>query len=102
MEEIETKSFEVDYEKLRQGLELLNGLDFEQAEKMEHMNGNFAPDIGSSKGFQARLAAKALKVPVQELQILPISEYVKITGFVFDFLYSGLARDLARQELSKK
>ena len=102
MEDTEVKKLEIDYKQLKQGLELLNGLDFEHTEKMEHMNGNFAPDIGSSKGFQARLAARALKIPVQELQILPIGEYVKVTGFVFDFLYGGLARDLAQRELSKK
>ena len=77
----------IDYEKLKAGLESLTGHDFERAERAEQSSGNNAPMLTLSKGFQARLAAEALKVPAPEIKGLPIREYNRVTNEVFSFLY---------------
>mgnify|MGYP006916029988 CR=1 FL=1 len=80
----------IDFEKMKENLDTLNGYDFEEAEKAERRAGNLAVEIGTSKSFQARLAARALGVPYPEIQALNLKEYNKVTVVVFNFLYSSL------------
>lgn len=80
----------IDIKKLEEGLKGLRGLDFEQCEAQERATGNNYPEMSFSKGFQARLAAKALGVPVADIKELPLKEYNKICQTVFNFLFSTL------------
>ena len=73
----------------RAGLESLTGNDFEAAERAEHAAGNNAPLLTLSKGYQSRLAAKALKVPAPVIKGLPLKDYIILTNEVQNFLFSG-------------
>lgn len=75
----------MDTTNLQAGLEALTGYDFEQAENAERTAGNMTPDISFSKGFQARLAAKALDVSITDIKNLSIREYAVITTKVMNF-----------------
>ena len=88
-------------DKLDKGLEELTGYDFDEAERQEHLAGNYAGEIGTTKPFQARLAARALNVPYPEIQALSLRDYSRLTTMVFAFLYAGSAKDLARQKQSE-
>ena len=81
----------MDTTNLQAGLEALTGYDFEQAENAERTAGNMTPDISFSKGFQARLAAKALGVSITDIKNLGIREYAVITTKVMNFLFANLA-----------
>ena len=77
----------IDFEKLNEGLNNLRGYEFELAETQERAAGNTFADLSFTKGFQARLAAMALKIPVDEIKALPLKEFVKVCGAVFNFLF---------------
>ncbi len=84
-------------------LEALNGYDSEVAEREERATGNvFTTDISFSKGFQVRLAARALSVPMQEIQELPLRDYNMIATQVFNFLFAPSAKDVTQQTNSEK
>ena len=80
----------IDFEKLKENLDTLNGYDFEEAEKAERRAGNLAMEIGTSRSFQARIASRALGVPYPEIQALSIREYNRVCLEVFNFLYGQL------------
>ena len=80
----------IDATNLEEKLEGLRGLDFEQAESLERQAGNNYPEMSFSKGFQARLAAKALGVPPADIKELPLKEYSRICTRVFNFLFANL------------
>ena len=80
----------IDFEKLKENLDTLNGYDFEEAEKNERRAGNLAVEIGTSRPFQARIAARALEIPYPEIQALSIREYNRVCLEVFNFLYGQL------------
>lgn len=75
-----------DAKKLQNGLEQLTGAEFAAAEREARERGEQAMDIVISRTFHAVLAAKALKVPVEDIIELPIREYTVITGDVGSFL----------------
>ncbi len=82
-----------EYTELHLDLPSLTGNDIELAE-VQFISQN--PQIAAqtplkemSKGFQAILAAKAAKVPVEFIKSLPASEYSKITTKVQVFLLKG-------------
>lgn len=75
-----------DAKKLQNGLEQLTGAEFAVAEREARERGEQAMDIVISRTFHAVLAAKALKVPVEDIIELPIREYTVITGDVGSFL----------------
>ena len=77
----------IDIDKLNEGLNNLRGYEFELAETQERAAGNTAFEVSLSKGFQARLAAMALKIPVDEIKALPLKEFTRVCGQVFNFLY---------------
>jgi len=78
----------IDIDKLNEGLNNLRGYEFELAETQERASGNTFADLSFTKGFQARLAAMALKIPADEIKALPLRDYTKVCGAVFNFLYS--------------
>lgn len=79
----------IDTTNLREKLQNLTGRDFEEVEREERLVGNISPDMSLSKSFQARLAAKALGVNINELKDLPANKYARITLEVFNFLFSN-------------
>lgn len=79
----------IDISKLTEGLNGLRGLDFEQCEAQERATGNNQPLLTMTAGFQARLAAKALGVPVADIKELPLKEYNRVCQATFNFLFSS-------------
>ena len=77
----------IDFEKLKENLDTLNGYDFEEAEKAERRFGNLAMEIGTTRSFQARIASRALGIPYPEIQALNIREYNRVCMETFNFLY---------------
>ncbi|MBQ7478240.1 MAG: hypothetical protein IJT01_04980 [Selenomonadaceae bacterium] len=77
----------------------LTGYDFEIVEREERLAGNGLADAAQAKSFQTRLAARALNVPMQELQELPIVKYNTIATRVYNFLFSSLVAELLSQKL---
>ena len=78
----------IDIDKLNEGLNNLRGYEFELAETQERAIGNNYVDLSFTKSFQARLAAMALKVPVDEIKALPLRDYSKTCSTVFTFLFN--------------
>lgn len=79
----------IDVTKLEDALKELRGLDFEMAENQTRWNSNTnlaVPAISFVKEFQGRLAAIALKVPYQEIQLLPLKKYSRVCQVVQNFL----------------
>lgn len=76
--------------KLKENLEKLTGRDFTKAETEARMEGDKSIDIMLSRTFYAAVAAKALGVPLPDIQDLPIKEYSMITGDVGNFLLGQL------------
>lgn len=77
--------------RLDHALNNLTGYDMEAAENEERAGGNMIPDITFSKGFQARLAARALSVPLDKIKGLKVNMYATITAQVSNFLFGNLA-----------
>lgn len=78
----------IDFKKLEEGLNNLRGLDFEAAEQRERAAGNTAAILASTMPFNARLAAMALKVPVEDIKELPINKYIAVTARTANFLFA--------------
>lgn len=76
----------IDYKKLEEGLDKLNGYDLENAEREERLAGNTTLELSTSKSFQARLAARALGMNVHDLKSLKLREYNRLCLRTFGFL----------------
>lgn len=76
----------IDYQKLEEGLNKLTGYDLLTLEQEERLTGNTALELSTSKSFQARLAAKALNMNVNDLKALPLKEFNQICVRCFGFL----------------
>jgi len=87
----------MNFEKLEEKLAELTGYDFETAEKACRAKGDTTPDISFSKDFQSRLAAKALKVKLDDIKKLPVNQYVSVTTKVSNFLFGSLV-ELVQQD----
>ena len=83
---------EIDIANLEEKLTALCGLDFEDAYRDEVKSGNTGTkaEIVGDRSFLMRLAAKALKVPTNDLKALSIKDYFKISEVVAIFLSSSL------------
>lgn len=79
----------IDLKKLNSGLNKMTGYDYEKAEEEARMLGTQIIDVSLSKTFHAVLAARALKIPVDEVLSLPIREYQHVTNAVGNFLFGG-------------
>ena len=83
----------VDVSNLKEKLNNLTGLDFEECEKEERTAGNNSVDVSLSKSFQARLAARALEVNPYEIKELPLKKYSKVVMEVMTFLFGDLEKE---------
>ena len=98
-----TASEKLDYSNLEKQLETLTGYDFEEAEKEERAAGSQIPDVTFSRTFYARLAAKALGVPLKRIREARTDDYAMITTMVSNFLFGNLAEMAkARQTNTEK
>lgn len=80
----------IDYDKLKSGLNNLTGRDFEEAERAARALGDTSPEITFSKRFQCILAAKALGMIPDDIQDLKIADYTAVTLTVFNFLAGSM------------
>lgn len=76
----------IDFEQLEKGLNGLIGYDMIALEKEERLAGNTALELSTSKGFQARVAAKALGVNPHDLLELPLRTFNQVCIRCFSFL----------------
>ena len=88
----------IDTKKLSEGLKKLSGNDFISAEREERQIGNTASNMNYSSAFQARLAAKALNIPVEDVTELSIHEFATVTNEVFNFLFVGSATEIVEEQ----
>ncbi|MDD7656814.1 MAG: hypothetical protein SPE14_05780 [Anaerovibrio sp.] len=87
----------IDISGLKNGLEVLTGRDYANAEKQARINGEAMPMIQYSSTFQAALAAKALNVSTAEVKDLPIAEYMSVTLQVSRFLFSDTLQEMGME-----
>lgn len=87
----------IDISGLKNGLEVLTGRDYANAEKQARINGEAMPIIQYSSTFQAALAAKALNVSTAEVKDLPIAEYMSVTLQVSRFLFSDTLQEMGME-----
>ena len=78
----------IDINKLDEGLSKLRGLDFEQVEMRVREKHSGLLEVSVSKEFQARLAARALEVPYEDIAELPLKQYSQICTKVLNFLFA--------------
>jgi len=78
-----------EYKELTLDLDSLTGKDIINASTEARLleQGDFSPVLELSKAFQAVIAAKAAKVPVEMLLSLPAKEFSNITLLVENFLF---------------
>lgn len=84
----------IDLKAIESGLENMTGFDFEVAERDARAAGDTLPDITFSKNFQARLAARAMGVHVNDVCALPIRDFNAATMKVNNFLFASLAAEI--------
>lgn len=84
----------IDVKNLMTQLEALTGYDYEKAERECRLDGDSTGVVTFSTDFQARIAANALEIPIDEVKRLPIQDYVALTTKVSNFLLSSLASEL--------
>lgn len=75
-----------EYTKLELDFDSLTGQDVINAEKEVRALGDRSPVAEFSKTYQAVMAAKAAKVPVDLIMKLPAKDFTRITILVQDFL----------------
>lgn len=84
----------IDVKNLMIRLEAMTGHDYEKAERECRLNGDSTGVMTFSTDFQARIAANALEITVDEVKRLPIQDYVALTTKVSNFLLGSLASEL--------
>lgn len=77
----------IDIERLKENLNNLRGLDFEQCAQQERAAGNTSLLLRNDERFLSRLAALALKINVHDIKELPLREYVDVIQTVLNFLF---------------
>ena len=83
---------------LHSKLELLTGVDFSEAEAAARNSGDRTNDIIMSRRFYAALAARAYKIPFEDIQELSIGEYTAITGDVGNFLLASASGEVKKPQ----
>ena len=81
----------MEIDKLEKNLDELNGYDMLILEQEERLTGNKTLELSMSKSFQARLAAKALGINVNDIKALPLRQFNEICVRVFSFLNEPVA-----------
>lgn len=79
---------EKEYVEIDLNLDGLTGQDMINADTEARILGDKTAMIEVSKMYQAIIAAKAAKVPTEFIKALPAKEFSRVTGNVFNFLFS--------------
>lgn len=74
---------------IEKALQNITGRDFIKAERMARQQGDQTPVIALSTTFQIILAANVLNVPQDEIENLPVSEFVQVLAKVNGFLFGA-------------
>lgn len=69
-------------------LQNVTGRDFLAAEREARQQGDQTLSIALSSQFQITLLARTMKVPVEDIEALPIKDFVQILGKVNAFLFA--------------
>ena len=77
----------IDIKNVEQALQNVTGKDFLTAERQARQMGDQTASIVLSGQFQAVLLANALKVPVEDIEELPVAEFVQALSKVNVFLF---------------
>lgn len=83
----------IDLKNVEKVLQNVTGKDFLNAERQARQMGDQTASIVLSGQFQAILLANALKVPVEDIEELPVAEFVQALSKVNTFLF---AQDLVK------
>lgn len=78
----------MDLNNIDKALQNVTGRDFLAAEREARQQGDQTLSIALSSQFQIILLARAMKVPVEDLEALPAKEFVQILGKVNTFLFA--------------
>lgn len=78
----------IDLKNVDNVLQNVTGKDFLNAERQARQMGDQTASIVLSGQFQAILLANALKVPVEDIEELPVSEFVQALSKVNTFLFA--------------
>ncbi len=85
----------VEIKNIDKALQNITGKDFLVAERQARQMGDQTASIVLSGQFQAVLLANALKVPVEDIEELPVAEFVQALSKVNTFLF---AQELAKAD----
>lgn len=84
----------IEIKNIDSALEAVTGKDFLNAERQARQQGDQTASIVLSSQFQAILLANALKVPVEDIEELPVKDFVQALSKVNAFLFTAdLAAD---------
>lgn len=78
----------IDLKNVDNVLQNVTGKDFLNAERQARQMGDQTASIVLSGQFQTILLANALKVPVEDIEELPVAEFVQALSKVNNFLFA--------------
>lgn len=78
----------MDLNNIDKALQNVTGRDFLAAEREARQQGDTTPSIALSSQFQIILLARAMKVPVEDIEALPIKDFVQVLSKVNAFLFA--------------
>lgn len=78
----------IDLKNVDNVLQNVTGKDFLNAERQARQMGDQTASIVLSSQFQTILLANALKVPVEDIEELPVAEFVQALSKVNTFLFA--------------
>ena len=78
----------IDIKNIEDALKSVTGRDFLTAERQARQMGDQTASIVLSSQFQAVLLANALKVPVEDIEELPVKDFVQALSKVNTFLFT--------------
>ena len=95
----EVKKEKLDLSKLEVQLQELDATAFIEEERNCRMSADPTPDIIQSTSFHARLAARALGVPYEEVKSMSLQDFFAVSMRVKNFLLQPLAKELVKANL---
>ena len=78
----------MDLNNIDKALQNVTGRDFLAAEREARQQGDQTLSIALSSQFQITLLAHVMKVPVEDIEALPIKDFVQVLGKVNAFLFA--------------
>lgn len=79
----------IEIKNIESALKTVTGKDFLSAERQARQQGDQTASIVLSSQFQAILLANALKVPVEDIEELPVKDFVQALSKVNAFLFTA-------------